>query len=269
MVMPEQVFDVLDKMVNDEVTEVYVELTTDKAVSFSVDMINNTDDPCHAAELLDVTKGINLEANKEKWYKIDVDALKAMKSDVAVKLVNPSASVVTLDMEFSPTCPVVVSLNKSLSIPAIPEISKIISQETLVKIPGVSIYVRFESTADVQITFSEPEVPEYQAGCEDAILLDWTKTIDLASLDNGWYKLNISSLRASKNDFTLSLNNNTGDVKKLTFDFYEGCSEEASELAGMYLTSLNITAPTGITTEKVPHAALKYLLGDDIEELYI
>ena len=73
-------------------------MTTDKAVSFSVDMINETNDPCHAAELLDVTKGINLEANVEKWYKIDLDALKAMKSDVAVKLINPSASAVTLDL---------------------------------------------------------------------------------------------------------------------------------------------------------------------------
>ena len=88
MVMPEQLFDVLDKMVNDDVTEVYVELTTDKAVSFSVDMINDTDDACHGAELLDITKGIHLEANVDKWYKVDLDALKALKGDVALTIIN-------------------------------------------------------------------------------------------------------------------------------------------------------------------------------------
>ena len=258
MVVHEKIFDAWDMLVNDEVTEVYVEVTTDKAVSFSVDMINDTDDPCHAAELLDVTKGINLEANKEKWYKIDLDALKAMKSDVAVKLINPSASAVTLDMEFSPTCPVVVSLNKSLAIPAIAEVTKVISQSTIAKIPGVSFYVRFESTADLQITFSEPELPEDPASCEDAILLDWTKTINLSELKTGWYKFDLTELHAQKKDFTLSLNNDLGRATVLGLELYETC--ESARLVNM-----TDSISEGLHVKSLAYDMVTMMIGDAAE----
>ena len=128
-----------------------------------------------------------------------------------------------------------------------------------------TVYIYAKSTGDLMIS-SEVATPE---GCEDAELLDWTKTIDLSTLKTGWYRLDISSLHQTQSDFVLSLNNNTGAVKKLAFAFYEGCSPDGSAMTDMYLTSINVTAPEGVTTEKVPYAALNYLLGDDVDEFYV
>ena len=221
VVVPEQLFDLMDKMVNDEVTEVYVELTTDRAVTMSVDMINDTDDPCHGAELLDVTKGINLTANQDKWYKVDLDALKAMNSDVAVTVLNPSAEPATVDMELSLTCPVVVSVNKSMTVPAQVGATKIISQSTLAKIPGVSFYVRLRSTQDIQIIFSEPEVPEDVDACETAIEYIWGT--DVVVDTTSWYKVSIVDVRNQDCSITLTVTNNSADTVKADLSLYESC----------------------------------------------
>ena len=221
-------------------------------------MINNTDDACHEAELLDITKGINLEAHKEKWYKIDVDAFKAMKSDVAVTVINPSAKAVTVDMEFSPTCPVVVSLNKSLSLPGVAEITKVISQSLISKIPGVSVYVRFEATEDVQVLFSEPVLPEDPASCEDAVLLDWTKTINLSELKTGWYKFDLTELHAQKKDFTLSLNNDLGRATWLGLELYKDC--ESPRFA-----NLTDSVTEGLHVKKVAYDMVTMAIGNAAE----
>ena len=225
MVMPEQMFDLMDKFVSDEVTDVYVELTTNRAVSFSVDMINNTDDACHGAEMLDIDKGINLVANQEKWYKIDLDVLKAMNSDVAMTVINPSANDVTVDMELSPTCPVVISLNKSLNIPGAQELTKIISKSKIDKIPGVSFYVNFKATEDVQIVFSKPELPDDIEACKDAVALDWHNTINLSELNPvpGWYKFDLTEIQKDKKDLVLTINNDLGRSIYLGLKLYETC----------------------------------------------
>ena len=290
MVVPEQMFDLMDKFVNDEVTEVYVEMTTDRAVHFSVDMINNTDDVCHSAEMLDVNKEINLVANQAKWYKVDLDAFKAMNSDVAVKVINQLAEAATIDMEFSLTCPVVVSLNKSLTVPGGIEASKIISQSTFAKIPGVSFYVRFEATADVQISFSEPEIPEEI--CKDAILLNKDSVINLSELHTpGWYKFDLTDIHEAKKDLNLSINNDLGSSVFLGLKLYETCetgsfynlSDSVAEGMLVKTTSYNriyqaigaapeVYAYITIDTIPVPptlvegcEEAVEYVWGSDIE----
>ena len=254
VVVPEQLFDFIDKMVNDEVTEVYVEMTTDKAVTFSVDMINETPDPCHEAELLDITKGINLEANVDKWYKVDLDALKALNGDVALTMINPSAEAVEVDMEFSLTCPIVVSLNKSLTVPAVAELTKVISASTIAKIPGVSFYVRLKASADLSIKLAEPELPEDQDACEDALWLDWTKTINLSDLRTGWYKFDLTQLHADQKDFTLAFNNDSDSIAKLGMDLYEHCT--SAKIAG---TVYNF--PIGVTTKTISYASVTSMIG--------
>ena len=290
MVVPEQMFDLMDKFVNDEVTEVYVEMTTNRAVHFSVDMINDTDDACHSAELLDVNKEINLVANQAKWYKVDIDAFKAMNSDVAVKVINQSAEAATIDMEFSLTCPVVVSLNKSLTVPVGIEATKIISQSTFAKIPGVSFYVRFEAIADVQISFSEPEIPEEI--CKDAILLNKDSVINLSALNTpGWYKFDLADIHEAKKDLNLSINNDLGRSVFLGLKLYETCetgsfynlSDSVAEGMLYKTTSYNRiyqaigTAPelyAYITIDTIPvppvlvegcEEAVEYVWGTDLE----
>ena len=261
MVVPEQLFDVLDKMVSDEVTEVYVEMTTDKPVHFSVDMINNTDDACHSAELISIENGIKLEANVDKWYKIDFDVLKAMKSDLAVTVINPSGQPVDVDMELSPTCPVVISLNKSITIPGFSEATKIISQSLIAKIPGIPFYVRFTASADVEIQFSEYERVEDPTVCQDAINYIWGTDLQLTGNEDAWYKLAIADLRGKNCDITLSVTNSTADTVSAAFELYDSCPVDLP-----IVSMEKVEAAPNQTTIKTVSSSY---LPDDVDTLYL
>ena len=261
MVVPEQLFDVFDKMVSDEVTEVYVEMTTDKPVHFSVDMINNTDDACHSAELISIENGIKLEANVDKWYKIDFDVLKAMKSDLAVTVINPSGQPVDVDMELSPTCPVVISLNKSITIPGFSEATKIISQSLIAKIPGIPFYVRFTASADVEIQFSEYERVEDPTVCQDAINYIWGTDLKLTGNEDAWYKLAIADLRGKNCDITLSVTNTTTDTVSAAFELYDTCPVDLPIVSMDKVEA----APNKTTTKTVSSSYLP----DDVDTLYL
>ncbi len=254
MVMPEQMFDVMDKFVSDDVTEVYIEMTTDEAVRFTLDMVNNTDDACHDAELMNTLDGITLEKDQDKWYKIDLDALKAMNSDVAVKLINPSANSVNVDMEVSLTCPVVLSANKSLTLPAAQEVTKVIRKSILDKIPGVSFYVRLKADADVKVEFDEPETPEDEQACSDAILLNWTDTINMSELTTGWYKFDLTQLHANPGDFTLNINNDLGYATYLGLELYQTCETGR-------VISLGDSIAEGLHIKTVSYSELTSLVG--------
>ena len=261
MVVPEQMFDVWDKLVSDDVTEVYVELTTNKAVHFSVDMINNTDDACHDAELISVANGIQLEANQDKWYKIDFDVLQAMNSDVAVTVINPSGQPVDVAMELSPTCPVVISANKTITIPGFSEATKIISKSIISKIPGIPFYVRFKASADVEVQFSEYERVEDPTVCQDAINYIWGTDLQLTGNEDAWYKLAIADLRGKNCDITLSVTNSTADTVSAAFELYDSCPVDLP-----IVSMEKVEAAPNQTTIKTVSSSY---LPDDVDTLYL
>ena len=261
MVVPEQMFDVWDKLVSDDVTEVYVELTTNKAVHFSVDMINNTDDACHSAELISIENGIKLEANVDKWYKIDFDVLKAMKSDLAVTVINPSGQPVDVAMELSPTCPVVISANKTITIPGFSEATKIISKSIISKIPGIPFYVRFKASADVEVQFSEYERVEDPTVCQDAINYIWGTDLQLTGNEDAWYKLAIADLRGKNCDITLSVTNSTADTVSAAFELYDSCPVDLP-----IVSMEKVEAAPNQTTIKTVSSSY---LPDDVDTLYL
>ena len=284
---PSFIFDVIKKFVNPAVTEFYLEMTSDKQVDWSLNM--DYVGTCASAVDLDLSQPIHLDlkANEDVWYKVDLNAIKALgNKEIEYAIVNGTNDAVEIVAEVSPSCPVVLSAAATHSIAANDSLvgtipAKLITtayDNLLTKYSDYDVllgdliyYVRVRATGDLTVDADTitPETPDFVESCKDAELLDWTKTINLSDLETGWYKLNISSLRANKQDFTLSLNNNTGDVKKLRFFFYEDCSDIESELENLFLTSLSVTAPKGLTTEKVPYAALNYLLGDDVDEFYV
>ena len=284
---PSRILDVIKKFVNPAVTEFYLEMSSDKQVDWSLNM--DYVGTCASAVDLDLSQPIHLDlkANEDVWYKVDVNSIKALgNKEIEYAIVNGTNDAVEIVAEVSPSCPVIVSAAATHSIAANDSLvgtvpAKLITaayDNLLTKYADYDVllgdliyYVRVRATGDVTVDADTitPETPDFVESCKDADLLDWTKTIELSDLETGWYRLNISSLRENKNDFTLSLNNNTGDVKKLRFFFYEGCSDLESELESLFLTSLSVTAPMGLTTEKVPYAALDYLLGDEVDEFYV
>ncbi len=287
---PSFVFDVLKKLVNEDLNKVYVEMTTDKAIRFGIAVDGNND--CSNAPILDFSKPISLDfyANKEVWYKVDMNALKELEDKNLEFVMYADNANVEFEIKVSPTCPVVLSayVEKGMSIEdsltAIIPTEKVISfyddllatldsklSDKLVDaIAGNHIYnVRIRTNVDVTIKTDSVTPPVYVPGCEDAIELDWSKTIDLSTLSTGWYKFDISNLHMSSKNFTLSLNNNTGKQENLGFDFYKGCDIDENVMADMYIASRVMTFPIGVTTYTVPSNLIGLASGVDVLYVYL
>ena len=275
--IPRFVFDVIRKFVHQDVQTVFVEMTTDKQVEFSIDMAYV--DACETATKLDFSQPIvlDLQANQEVWYEVDVKELFAMTDkQITYSVTNSSDQPVEVQAIISPTCPVVASHTEvrtiganstksgSVSVVAIQKLyNDFISTNPIFdKLQGNSVYyVCVRANGDLSVDTETDTIPEKVEGCEAAIELDWTKTINLSDLNTGWYKLNLTNVHASKQDVTLTFNNDSNVVIQLGLEVYEDC--DAPMMAGM-----TYNLPVGLTTKTIDYATVNKMIGET-PEMYV
>ena len=274
---PSFVFKVLKQFINEDVNEFYVEMTSDKKVEWSIDFVY--EDACENAIELDLSQPINLDlkANEDVWYKVDLNAVKALgDKNLECVIHNNSDQKVDVEVEVSPTCPVVVSAFETKSLKANENITYTIAANRIIELhdkflneyptlkalaDDLVYYVRVRANGDLTVgtdTITPAPAPE---GCENAILLDWTKTIALSELSTGWYKFDISALHASQQNLTLSVNNDLGEQEVVGFTLYEDCDT--------YIVGPLVYAfPVGVTSRSIPYSLIE-VAAADIDMLYV
>ena len=230
---PRFIFSVIEKFIDDDVNEFYVELTTDKDVEFTIFADHDEDlTACSSATdfVLSDSMTISLEADKDVWYKVDMKALKANDQDWSISVVNPSDKAVDVEVEVSPTCPMVASAMKEFTVPASVNVATVITSEqiatNIAKFPNLIYYVRVRATEDLTIEVTEPEVVEDVEACYEAIDYIYGTDIILNGESDVWYKLNIKDLRDKDEIITLTVTNNSTDTAKATLDIYDTCPVE-------------------------------------------
>jgi hypothetical protein len=104
--IPTWVIEQIDRFVDNDVTEFYLELTTDQPIAFSFGM-----DACQEAIPFDWTTGHTQEAWTTQWYEVDVAPVLANEQQIKLTLTNHSnqtawvASLVSLDCPFKVALP--------------------------------------------------------------------------------------------------------------------------------------------------------------------
>ena len=128
-------------LVDPAITSFYLQLTTDQAIAFSLNTQAAGVNACASAVEFDwtawETDGLKLKANEEQWYKVNIAyPLEKLKNgeDITLALSNPNLMPVEVDLAVSPTCPVVLSLEKSVTIPAGTAVSKTLSYDEVMKL---------------------------------------------------------------------------------------------------------------------------------------
>ena len=230
---PRFIFSVIEKFIDDDVNEFYVELTTDKDVEFTIFADHDEDlTACSSATdfVLSDSMTISLEADKDVWYKVDMKALKANDQDWSISVVNPSDKAVDVEVEVSPTCPMVASVMKEFTVPASINVATVITSEQIAtyiaKFPNLVYYVRIRATENLTIEVTEPEVVDDVEACYEAIDYVYGTDIVLNGESDVWYKLNIKELREKNENIILSVTNNSNDTAKATLDIYDSCPVE-------------------------------------------
>ncbi len=211
--VPRFVFKVLREFVDYDVNEFYIELTTDKKVEFSVDATVEEDlDACLEAVDLVIsdTMTIDLVADTDMWYKVDLSAVKDLNKDLAVTVTNAAAEAVEVEVEVSPTCPIAATVLKRFTAPASTTATTVLTaariNELLKEYPNIIYYVRVRATGDLHIEVSEPEVVEKEA-CEEAIEYVWGQPTVVIADSDVWYAIDITEAKAEGKDLFVTVKN--------------------------------------------------------------
>ena len=139
--MPKFLISKVRGLIDPAIANFYLQLTTDQAIAFTLNTQATGVNACASAVEFDwtawETDGLKLEANKEQWYKVNIAyPLEKLKNgeDITLALSNPNLMPVEVDLAVSPTCPVVLSLEKSVTVPAKTAVSKTISYDEVMKL---------------------------------------------------------------------------------------------------------------------------------------
>ena len=141
--VPKRILNFARQFVDNDVENFYLQLTTDKAIKFSIDLQAPDVDACRDAVEFDWAawekNGLQLEANQDKWYKVNLDYLfnkLENGEDLVVNLVNGSEMDVHVLASVSPTCPALLSVEKTVDIPAESDLYKVFTYEEVMKYVG-------------------------------------------------------------------------------------------------------------------------------------
>ena len=147
--VPKRVINKLRGMVDADVTNFYLQLTSDQKISLGVNMQAVSVEACVDAVDFDwanwEANGLQIQANQDVWYKVNLDyPLEKLEKgeDIVISLSNNNDVDVDVEVAVSPTCPALLSLEKFFTIPAnTPKLQKVISYEEATKL--LSMYNQY------------------------------------------------------------------------------------------------------------------------------
>ncbi|MBR5492706.1 MAG: hypothetical protein IKV77_06215, partial [Alistipes sp.] len=164
--------DLMDKALNQDVTEMYLQVTTDQPIAFGIDIDYGFGLGCDDARVFDWTKGATINKGDAQWLKFDVASAKKNKQQVRLTLTNESNSLAWVAMLTSLTCPFDVALPMVFAIPAGMSIDKVVdySYFAATKLDELYIAVITEETISVKAVAEKAQASASDyAACANAV----------------------------------------------------------------------------------------------------
>ncbi|MBR5173915.1 MAG: hypothetical protein IKW16_03090, partial [Clostridia bacterium] len=205
---------------------------------------------------------ITVEANSDVWYKINLAELKASGKglDIKIKNVDVVKANITASMAFE--CPGTIAQTLNYSIEAGDSLAATIPYSYYKDIESDVLYLNLKTTAKLEITVGESSVvvPDVPEGCENAKDLDFSKTINLSTIQTGWYRVDLTPLKNGSIK-KVSINNDLGKVTGVQFDIFRNCEQSS------FLYTYTHAFEVGLFEQSIPSSALSML--GSLNELYI
>ena len=158
--LPKRIMNFARKFVDTDVEHFYLQLTTDQAIKFGINMHSVDVDACREALDFDWAaweqEGLKLQANQDIWYKLNLDYLfnKLEKGeDLVVNLINDNEMDVEVQAAVSPICPALLTVEKTVTVPAEANLYKTFTFEEVMKYVGQ--YDKYIYDGELEIIFAK------------------------------------------------------------------------------------------------------------------
>ena len=266
-IYPAALFNVVDKVVNEKVTEFYVEITTDEPIAFGFGLIRPSSLGCDDAQVFDWGTGVTLTPRDPNWYKFDITELREDKQQVKLTFTNPTdatawvASFVTLE------CPFMAGIPTVFPVPAHASVDKWVDYSFFAASPMTDLYVAAITDAPLQlIAHKESAVIEKPEGCKNALTIEKGVTYTQEAGTTQWYHVPDALLDELSFFPEFTFVNNGSATAHLTMGSTVGCEYGI-------LTKGTIKVPSwGDLTLSLPRwigEAIDRFVNDDVTEFYV
>lgn len=117
-ILPSLPEKVLNKLINPDITEYYIQITTTEPILFGWGLDYANSFGCENATLFDWNKGAVLPARDAKWYEFDIAPLKEGKKQVKLTFTNHADSIAWVVAAITRDCPWTVAMPLVFPVPA-------------------------------------------------------------------------------------------------------------------------------------------------------
>ena len=165
--------NLLDKTLNQDVTEMYLQVTTDQPIAFGIDIDYGFGLGCDAATSFDWTKGHTQEAKSAQWYEFDVNDVKK-NHNVKLTFTNNSNGIAWIATLLSLECPFDNALPLLFPVPAGASVDKVIDYNYFAATKLERLYVAIVTDENISIkaqTIKAAPSASDMAACQNAVVL--------------------------------------------------------------------------------------------------
>ena len=224
LTVPSVIGKLIDKVVDGDVTEMYLQVTTDQPIKFGIDIDYGFAFGCDNAREFDWTKGATINARDAQWLHFDITSVKANKQQVKLTFNNPSNSIAWVAAAITLECPFNIALPMVFPIPAGTSIDKWVDYSYFASTPLNDLYVALYTDETIQLTaVAESAVITPAEDCTNATLIEPNVHYTIQP-GTSWYLLSNEPFAANNDKYpTFYFGNLTDKTATISMGATVGC----------------------------------------------
>ena len=222
--LPTGLYYLIDRVTNKDITEFYVEVTTDQPIEFGYGISIEQQFGCDNATEFDWATGTTIPANDAKWYKFDITDLKANEQQVKLTFTNTADSIAWVAAFVTYECPFRVGLPMVFPVPAGVSVDKWIDYSFIASAPTNDLYIAVYTDTPLEInSITESAVITPVTDCVNATVVEPNVQYTILP-GTHWYKFSAEPfINTVDTHARLSFANKSGKTAHVTTGATVGC----------------------------------------------
>ena len=266
MYIPPFMGNIVNKIVDEDITEFYVEVTTDQPIMFGLDIDYGFALGCNEATEFDWNSGAMIKPRDIQWFKFNTAELKANELQTKLTFTNHSDSLAWVAAFVTLECPFNIGMPLAFPVPAGKSVDKWIDYSYIASSKLDEMYVAIYTDCDIELhAETETAVITPVEGCRNATLVE-PNVLYTVQPGTSWYNFQFDTFLNTDDEYAYVRFANIGDKRAtVTAGATVGCEYGILTRAKTWVPTMDVDAnvPTWV------FKAMNKLISNDVNQYLV
>ena len=266
MYIPPFMGNIVNKIVDEDITEFYVEVTTDQPIMFGLDIDYGFALGCNEATEFDWNSGAMIKPRDIQWFKFNTAELKANEQQTKLTFTNHSDSLAWVAAFVTLECPFNIGMPLAFPVPAGKSVDKWIDYSYIASSKLDEMYVAIYTDCDIELhAETETAVITPVEGCRNATLVE-PNVLYTVQPGTSWYNFQFDTFLNTDDEYAYVRFANIGDKRAtVTAGATVGCEYGILTRAKTWVPTMDVDAnvPTWV------FKAMNKLISNDVNQYLV